>query len=317
MENEKKGKKFLEIILIVLVALSFVLIPLLNQYRQKTLSLNNTHLVKRQNSRNGTIATNVFDYGDILTIHSGFFDIIDRTYFLSQNDIDNKNPISTSDFLGLGFTNYFRFSHTDYNIPNRRNCYVLQYYLILDATHSLTFNLGYYEIYDDNDTTGNFMRYSFITRTEFDKIDVIPEFNVLNFSYYNPGSYDTFVSDLDINGFNDLFYFGADFQVNSKFNTYATFRNTHIVLIDEDLVTPLLNSTKSDSFNDGYNKGYNAGMSDASGTSVFSVLKNAASSISSFMNIEVLPNISMWLLISIPLSISIMIIILRLLRGGS
>ena len=75
----KKGKKFLEIILIVLVALSFVLIPLLNQYRQKTLSLNNTHLVKRQNSRNGTIATNVFDYGDILTIHSGFFDIIDRT----------------------------------------------------------------------------------------------------------------------------------------------------------------------------------------------------------------------------------------------
>ena len=57
MENEKKHNKILEIILIVLVALSFVLIPLLNQYRQKTISSNRTQLVNRQNSRNGIIDT--------------------------------------------------------------------------------------------------------------------------------------------------------------------------------------------------------------------------------------------------------------------
>ena len=54
MENEKKGNKVLEIILIILVALSFVLIPLLNQYRQKTISLNNTQLVKRQSNGDGS-----------------------------------------------------------------------------------------------------------------------------------------------------------------------------------------------------------------------------------------------------------------------
>ena len=65
MEIEKKGNKVLEIILIVLVALSFVLIPLLNQYRQKTISLNNTQLVNKQNSSNGTIDILEYDSGNV------------------------------------------------------------------------------------------------------------------------------------------------------------------------------------------------------------------------------------------------------------
>ena len=80
MENEKKGNKVLEIILIVLVALSFVLIPLLNQYRQKTLSLNNTQLVKKQNARNGTIDLVSYNDGEIKTISSGVVNIFDYNY---------------------------------------------------------------------------------------------------------------------------------------------------------------------------------------------------------------------------------------------
>ena len=47
------------------------------------------------------------------------------------------------------------------------------------------------------------------------------------------------------------------------------------------------------------------------------MLKHAANSLQDLMNIEVLPNISLWLLISIPLSISIMLIMFKLLRGGN
>ena len=317
MENEKKGKKVLEIILIILFSLSLVLIPLLNQYRQKNISFNNTQLVKRQNSRNGIIDTTTFDFHDILTVHSGFYDIIDRNFYFTQNDIDTQHFLVLDDFLGLGFTNYFRFFLTDYNILNRQNCYALQYYLLLDTTHSLTFNLCYYEIFEDNDSTGNFMKYSLISRTEFDRSNLIPEFNVLNFSYYNPNNYDTFTTELDINGFRDLFYFGSDFQFDTKFLQYSNWRNSHIVIFENDSITALLNTTSSTSYQEGYRVGYSTGMGDASQGSVFGVLQKAASAISSFMNIEVLPNISMWLLISIPLSISIMIIILRLLRGGS
>ena len=54
MENEKKRNKVLEIILIILVSLSFVLIPLLNQYRQKIISQNNSELVKRGVNTDGS-----------------------------------------------------------------------------------------------------------------------------------------------------------------------------------------------------------------------------------------------------------------------
>lgn len=317
MENENKGKKVLEIILLILVALSFVLIPLLNQYKQKTLSLNHTQLVKRQNDRNGTIFSTTFDYKDVLTIHSGFADIIDRNFYLSQQDINSKNPIFTSDFLGLGFTNYFRFSLTDFVIPNTHKIYALQYYLLLDDIHSLSFNLGYYDIYQDSDNIGNFMMYSIITRSDFDSVNLSPEYNILNFSYYNPSNYDTFYDNLDLNGFIELLYFGSDFQEGPRFDTYTYWSNTNIVIFEEDFITSLLNATGSSKFQEGFEKGYDKGVSDTNGSSVFGVLQRAASAISSFMNIEVLPNISMWLLVSIPLSISIMIIILRLLRGGS
>lgn len=317
MENEKKRNKILEVILIILVSLSFVLIPFLNQYRQKTISLNRSQILESKNDRNGTIDITTFAYSDILTIHSGFNNVIDRNYYLSLDDINSHSAIFLDDFLGLGFTNYFRFFLTDYNIPNRNNCYALQYFLLLDDTHTMSFNLSYYEIFEDNDTTGNFMRYSIISRTEFDKINLIPEFNVLNFSYYNPGNFDSFVDELYMNGFRDLFYFGSDFQVTSNFNSYTNWRNTHIVIIDEDFITPLLESTSSTSYVNGYKEGYQIGLDDASSNSVFGVLQRASSAISSFLNIEVLPNLSLWLLISIPFSISLMVILLRLLRGGS
>ena len=80
----------------------------------------------------------------------------------------------------------------------------------------------------------------------------------------------------------------------------------------------MANSTSTESYTRGYNDGYNVGFNEGtSNEGVFSMLKHAANSLQDFLNIEVLPNISLWLLISIPLSISIMLIMFKLLRGGN
>ena len=71
-------------------------------------------------------------------------------------------------------------------------------------------------------------------------------------------------------------------------------------------------------YDDGYGKGYDVGFNQGSSNEgVFSMLKHAANSLQDLMNIEVLPNISLWLLISIPLSITIILIMFKLLRGGN
>ena len=148
MENEIKGNTFKRIIQIVLLALLiftgliFLIFPPIWAHDRGVISLNN-QLVNRQNVRNGTIDITIEDYNEVLTINSGFTTIIDRNYFLSQEVIDNEHPIGgITDFLGFGFTNYFRFVLTDYQLLNFNNCYALQYYLILNDTKSILLNLS-------------------------------------------------------------------------------------------------------------------------------------------------------------------------------
>ena len=319
MENEKKGKKFLEIILIVLVALSFVLIPLLNQYRQKTLSLNNTHLVKRQNSRNGTIDLVSYNDGEIKTISSGVDNIFDYNYIYTHEVIDNGISLTgVNDVMGYGFDNYFRFVlMPEYDTPNTIKIYALEYYLVFKSNESKSYKLGYFDINEDSDDAGNFLSYRPISKSEFNLGGILPDYNVLNFSFYNDTSFNNLMNEyLSNEVFMSLLNIDSNYKYSSAFENFIFTSKIKFVNFNKDTITNMINTIRSDSYLDGYYKGFDDGQ--AGGTpSVFTLLSKAASSISAFLNIEVLPNISMWLLISIPLSISIMIILLRLLRGGS
>lgn len=319
MEKENKGKKILEIILIVLVALSFILIPLLNQYRQKTISLNNTQLVNRQNFRNGTIDIDSYNSADIKTIYSGVDNIFDYNYIYSQADIDNGISLTgVNDVMGYGFDNYFRFVHMpEYNTPNTTNIYALEYYLVFKNNESKSYKLGYFNINEDNDDSGNFLSYRAISKQEFNLGGILPDYNVLNFSFYNDTSFNNLMNVyLSSEVFGMLINIDTNYKYSSFFENFIFTSKLKFINFNQDTITSLINTIKNDSYLDGYYYGYEQGQSSNT-TSVFSLLSKAASSISAFLNIEVLPNISMWLLISIPLSISIMIILLRLLRGGS
>ncbi len=319
MEKENKGKKILEIILIILVALSFVLIPLLNQYKQKTISLNRSQLVNRQNVRNGTIDIVSYNDGDIKTVSCGINSIFDYNYIYSQQDIDNGISLTgVNDIMGYGFENYFRFVRmTEYNTPNTTNIYALEYYLVFNSNVSKSYKLGYFDINEDSDDVGNFLSYRAISKEEFNLGGILPDYNVLNFSFYNDTSFNNFMSVyLSNEVFVSLIDINTNYKYSISFENFIFTSKLKFINFNQDIITDMINTIRSDSYLDGYYKGFDDGQ--AGGTpSVFTLLSKAASAISSFLNIEVLPNISMWLLISIPLSISIMIILLRLLRGGN
>lgn len=317
MENDKKRNKVLEIILIILVSLSFVLVPLLNQYREKTISLNHSQLVNRQNSRNGTIDISDYKFGKVYTISSSFKDLTIRTTptFGYQDLLNGTSLTGTTDDFGYGFTNYFRFTPISIGTTT---FFVLQYYLSLNSTNVLLYNLGYYSAIDDSDSSGDFIIFNCVTRTQLENLGVAPTFNVLNFMFYNGPSLDVFLDFCFSDNFGQLLSVQNDYKYPSNIFTYVIARNTNFVNFEQDFVTSLLSTARSDAYNEGYNNGYNIGYNESSSNvSVFSILKNAANSIQDLFNIEVLPNISLWLLISIPLSISIMLIMFKLLRGDN
>ena len=328
MENEKKGKKVLEIILIILVSLSFVLIPLLNQYRQKIISQNNSELVKRgANSdgsslidNNGKISITYYDR-DIITLYSSWnsFQIpLDTNYY---NTLINGGSISgINDVFGYGCFNYFRFKYNaEYskkmNTPtsNFTSIYNLEYYIQLTNTTFYTFTLGYYQIeYED------FIYFTPIKDVDFEQFNIIPTYNVLTFAYCNNVRFDETREFLRLTfGANNLLYIWENFQLDSRFIDNYTSDVTNVIF-DKDFITPVADATSSESYTRGYNDGYDVGFNEGtSNEGVFSMLKHAANSLQDLMNIEVLPNISLWLLISIPLSISIILIMFKLLRGGN
>ena len=223
MEKESKGKKVLEIILIILVALSFVLLPLLNQYRQKSISLNRTQVVNRQNLRNGTIDIVSNNDGEIKTISVGINNIFDYNYIYTQSDIDSGISLTGSnDIMGFGFDNYFRFIRmSEYNTPNTTNIYALEYYLVFNSNVSKSYKLGYFDINEDNDDGGNFLSYRAISKEEFNLGGILPDYNVLNFSYYNDSSFNNVMSVyLSNKVFSSLVDINTNYKYTSAFENF-------------------------------------------------------------------------------------------------
>ena len=324
MENENKKNNFKRIILIVLLSLLiftglilFIFPPILSHDRG-VINLN-SQLVNKQNVRNGTIDLDYYNNGEIKTISSGVVNIFDYNYVYSQEVIDNGTSLTgVNDVMGYGFDNYFRFTKmTEYNTPNTMNIYSLEYYLVFKSNESKSYKLGYFDINEDNDDMGNFLRYSPISKEEFNLGGILPDYNVLNFSFYNDTSFNNLMSVYSSNNvFKSLLNIDTNYKYPSAFENFIFTSKLKFVNLNKDTITSMIDTIRSDSYLDGYYKGFDDGQSGGT-PSVFTLLSKAASSISAFLNIEVLPNISMWLLISIPLSISIMIILLRLLRGGS
>ena len=325
MEHEKKHNKVLEVILIILVALSFVLIPLLNQYRQKTITSNNTQLVKRGSNfsgssligKNGNVLFSTTN--DVYTFYSNVgsisLNLSDNAY---QSLINGDSISGSNDVFGYNCTNYFRFVYnSEYHnalASDFDNIYNLEYYIELDNSRSITIILGYWEIWNASNVT----HLTSIDDTDFNSVGIIPSYSVLNVSYYN--------NDIVLNGIleylnslsNPYLVVNFDYQISNNIITAHSLHRTKFVHIDKDFITPLVNTTSTESYTRGYNDGYNVGFNEGtSNEGVFSMLKHAANSLQDFMNIEVLPHISLWLLISIPLSISIMLIMFKLLRGGN
>ena len=327
MENEKKHNKILEVILIVLVALSFVLLPLLNQYRQKIISSNNTQLVKRQVNGDGssiigkngnvsfaTITTDVYTFYS----NSRFFtlDLSDTAY---QNLISGGSISGTTDDFGYNCTNYFRFvynsKYTNALSTEFDKIYDLVYYIELDNSNSLSIVLGYWQIIKE--PTG--ISFTSIDDSDFDNFGIIPFYSVLNVSYYNFDMLSNgLLTYLDSLGIDTYLVATSNYQLPNDIFVNHSLNRTKFVNIDKDFITPVENAVSTESYTSGYKDGYKIGFNEGtSNEGVFSMLKHAANTLQDFLNIEVLPNISLWLLISIPLSISIMLIMFRLLRGGN
>lgn len=326
MENEKKSKKILEIILIILFSLSLVFIPILNQYRQKNISLNDTQLVKRQVNGDGSYITgkngNVLFTNTTTDVYTFYCN--SRYFSLNLSDTAYQNLISGGSFSGsydvFGFncTNYFRFvynsKYTDALSSEYDKIYDLVYYIELDNSNSRSIVLGYWQIIKE--ATG--ISFTSIDDIDFDTFGIIPFYSVLNVSYYNFDMLSNGLLEyLNSLGINTPLVASSNYQIpNNIFNVHSPNR-TKFVNIDKDFITPLVDTASASGYNDGYKEGYKLGVDNTNGASVFGVLQRASAAISSFLNIEVLPNLSLWLLISIPFSISLMVILLRLLRGGS
>ena len=309
MENEKKGNKVLEIILIVLVALSFVLIPLLNQYRNKTISLNNTHSVQRQSVNNGNVNIESSLFDETFTISCNFSNYVDNNKEFNMGKVyGNVSITGSDDVFGFGFNNFFRFVTTSYSASGYSNVFGLEYYVRMDGSNVFHYILGYYEITESN----NILSFKAIPHL---KISPKPNWYVINLSYIT-SVFDTTLNTIMNSGLcNNLLSYNYGFRYSNKLINYTDTNRVYFLNISQDTFSEQLAIARDDGYQDGYNKGYQVGLDDASVNTVFSVLKKGISSINELLNIEVLPNVSLWLLMSIPLSISMMVIMFKLLRG--
>ena len=260
-----------------------------------------------------------------LTIFNNRQNIDDHELILSENYflLNKQTPIINNDYdlFGVGIDNYFRFTKMpeyEHKLSSvYGSCYSLEFYIKYGNNIGI-FPIGYYDVYKDTDSQGDYLVYDAI------KYDTFVSYGLsVNFYGINIFDYDTNKVNLFMN-FIRSYSLGNLFDVNYKFDVIT-------ILLEQNFrfINVMKHNDISDyqegyaigyntGYNDGYSQGYGVGFNEGSSDeNVFSMLKHAANSIQDILNIEVLPNISLWLLISIPLSISIMLIMFKLLRGDN
>ena len=250
------------------------------------------------------------------------FDDLQRTlsfdYFLNNE----QKPIINNDYdlFGLGITNYFRFtSKPEYanKFPNFDNVFCLEFYIEYGNNKGI-YPLSYFNVWEDTDDNGTFLTYDAISYDDFKSHGLSVNFNAINLFDYDDNKVKVFNSYIQQNTIGNLF------NSNYKFDVITTYLDGNFRFVN------IMKYNDVNDYQDGYDFGYDTGYDDgygigydvgfnqgSSNEGVFSMLKHAANSLQDLMNIEVLPNISLWLLISIPLSISIILIMFKLLRGGN
>lgn len=234
--------------------------------------------------------------------------------------LDNKKPIINNDYdlFGLGVNNYFRFNHrTEYEpkISSIYNsCYSLEFYIEINGV-GFSYELGYYAVYDGGDEFGEYIEYRFIKYEDFINVGIYVDYYALNLSYYKNTKLNIFQHYSDNNEIGNIFGDNDKFRLPNNFFGVNENRFKFINLSKENNENSYYIGYNI-GYDDGYNNGYNTGFNQAQSTdNVFSILKKGVNAINDLLNIEVLPNVSLWLLMSIPLSISMMVIMFKLLRG--
>lgn len=250
------------------------------------------------------------------------FDDLQRTLSFSYFLNNEQTPIINNDYdlFGLGITNYFRFtSKPEYanKFPNYDYVFCLEFYIEYGNNKGI-YPLSYFNVWQDSDQDGDFLTYVAISYDDFKSHGLSVNFNAINLFDYDVNKVKAFNSYIQQKSLGNLF------NANYKFDVITTYLDYNFKFVNIMKYNDVNDYQEGYAFgydtgyDDGYGQGYSVGFNQGSSNEgVFSMLKHAANSIQDLLNIEVLPNISLWLLISIPLSISIILIMFKLLRGDN
>ena len=315
-ETKEKIKKGIYLVLCIISLGLLCTFPFISKSCSSQEAIKSVEKLQAKVSGNGISIENP---SQTWTIYAQPFNVISHQ---DNSFTDNKEPIINNDYdlFGLGVNNYFRFNHRTEYEPKissiYSSCYSLDYYIEINGV-GFSYELGYYSLIEGADENGEYVEYKFIKYEDFINLGIYVNYYALNLSFYNNEKLNIFQHYSDNNEIGNIFGNNDKFRLPNKFFGVNENRFKFINITKENNENSYFlgyDIGHTDGYNQGYEVGFNQGSSDES---VFSLLKHAANSIQDLLNIEVLPNISLWLLISIPLSISIMLIMFKLLRGDS
>ena len=119
--------------------------------------------------------------------------------------------------------------------------------------------------------------------------------------------------------------YGYDYARGVVNTPYISMSNTNYVVTTNGSDNPIYYFAKYDTrsadfykqgFDAGYNEGYVAGNNDGSGNfNAFNLISNAFTSIASILNIQILPGVTLAVLIFTPLIVVLVVVVVRMFKG--
>lgn len=209
--------------------------------------------------------------------------------------------------------NIFAFAHDDisFNFGSTFNIYVMGLYesrYMTPANNSeITIN------YQINNLTYGYIAFGIVFAEAFD------------YSTYEGSSPYNYVTDYGMTS-----YATTEFMVQNGVYGYAAFFDSYIKLYIEDNSTTTsiaynngyengYNTGKTDGYSEGYNAGYATGneagkITANSNAFNFTWLTTLFEGLNTIFNVEIFPNFKLWYLIGIPLIISLVVAVFKILR---